>query len=221
MRNSSVTRMAFDSEGLRDSTSNGAGGTYCSKASDGCNAWAKTTGEYVSGNGKYKGTVLLDSEMKTYLNGTYYDSITKNKTAIANHAWYYGSPEYESSLSEMVEKEKAYSAASNVGLIQASDYIKSNTNTSLCGTYDLVNSNYSICKSTTYMVHSDDAYFLLTPMPSNTSSMLRVSPVGQIGFSDYTVLQNGVTPSVYLKSDVELEGKGTQDEPYKIINYVE
>ena len=65
----------------------------------------------------------------------------------------------------------------------------------------LVNSNNSICKSTTYLIHSDLAYFTLTP----TYAMLRVTSSGRVGGTDYTASNNDVLPCLlcrinYIKS---------------------
>ena len=63
----------FDKEGVRDYTSNGAGGTYCSfYYSHGCNAWASNSNLVGSpstfGTDENKGTVLKDATLNTYLN---------------------------------------------------------------------------------------------------------------------------------------------------------
>ena len=135
-----------------------------------------------------------------------------------------GQPQQD--LANQIKTEKEFSVASNVGLISASDFIKANTNTSSCGTYKKNNSNYSTCKSTNYMVGliNGGYYWMITPYniygyDYNTSIVLRVSYYGHINRTQCVALSSGTVPSVYLKSDTVLEGKGTSSNPYTITNY--
>ena len=213
----------FDAIGARDSG-------YCGKGSapeNGCNAWAKTTNFHDALN-QYSGDVDGDSNMKKYLNGTYYDSITKNKTAIQNHIFYYGSAEQgNNDLANQIKTEKEFGIASNIGLIQASDFIKANSDANLCGTFSKNNSNYEVCKPKNYMVNwmSSGRYWMITPNSiagavRSTSIELYVHSDGHI-IDNYANYSYSLVPSLYLKSDVELSGTGAEGDPFTIENYIE
>ena len=148
-----------------------------------------------------------DSEMKTYLNGTYYDSITKNKTAIQNHLFYYGGAEYyNDDLANQIETEKEFSAASNVGLISASDFLKANSNTSLCGTFSKSKSNYETCKPTNYMVNwmGSSGYYWTITLYSNTGNANSTCDVLTVNYDGSIKSSNAYGSN-----------------PYTITNYVE
>ena len=103
----------FDSQGLRDSSSNGAGGTYCAQGSSGCSIWSKDylpEGDYT--NGSKTGTVLLDSELKTYLNGTYYTSTLSSNSNIIDGTYNVGP----------YNKESSYTWTGKVALLTAPEY---------------------------------------------------------------------------------------------------
>ncbi len=213
MRNSSVTTMAFDTANVRVTGYCSSDGRY------GCNAWAAISNFHDALN-RYSGEVTADSSLKIYLNDTYYSSISKNKTAIANHLFYYGSTEKgNNDLANQIRTEKEFSVASNVGLIQASDYLKSNTNTEDCGTNSLVNSNGIMCISTTWMVLGLN-YFTLTPDAMNSWNVFTVNMGGTM-YTTTAKSERDIYPSLYLKSDIELEGEGTSSSPYTITNYLE
>ena len=214
-----VTTKEFDSKGARTTG-------YCSQGTApiwGCNVYAKTD-TYTSANGSYTGAVEKDSEMKTYLENEYYQTITTNTESISKgHTWYYGSvydgksgaeSDYRN-LSLMVTNEKKYSFTSNIGLISPSDYIKSNTNTAQCGTAKLHYDNSNTCKTTNWMTPPSGYYWTLSPRGSHTGSVLHVNSNGAL---DDNSAHNtyGVVPSLYLISNIHLSGKGTKQEPYKI-----
>ncbi len=221
IRTSSVTTMSYDAQKARS-------GGYCSynwdgsSWSNGCNAWA--SGSY--NNNGLSGYVSGDSSIKTYLNGSYYNTIRANKTAIQNHKFYYGPAVYNNTnLSTQISNEKNYSASSYIGLIQASDYIKANTNSSLCGNYSLLRTNYSRCYSTNYLTPTNE-YWTITPYYSSTietryngSGVITISKNGIDSSALAGSHTRAVNPAIYLKADTVLRGNGTKGDPYTIKNY--
>ncbi len=218
MRNRAINRRAFDSLFARS-------GGYCMTcyaSQTGCSAWATTLDFHGAGTvSGCSGEVTSDSEIKKYLNETYYDSITKNSTAIQNHIFYYGAAEYyNDDLANQIETEKEFNVASNIGLIQASDYIKANSNTSLCGTWQKREENDDICSSMNYMENLLTGYWTTTPTGKSENYQMYVAEVHSNGISYANPYQElGVVPSIYLKSDILLSGTGTEDDPYTITNY--
>ncbi len=219
----------FDTEGLRTTE-------YCAKAVlsgtwKGCNIWA-TTSEFDNNstlpNG-VKGKIVADSSLKTYLNGTYYEGLTANKKAIQKHNFYYGSATFNNpDLASQIISEKKYFVSSNVGLIQASDYIKANTDITNCGSFKLVRSNNTLCKTTNWLNPTRACYWTITPLYVNdggaaSSAMytILVDPVGFLGHHNAASTVINVDPVVYLKASTKLSGDGTPEEPFKITNYIE
>ena len=217
VKNDSLGTRIFDPVGARITG-------YCSipqAPEAGCGVWAKID-YYESATLLWvKGSVDDDSELKTYLNTTYYETIKTNREAIQNHKFYFGSIVYrETSLLTMVNNEKKYGAVSNVGLIQGSDYVKSNTNTGQCSSPDLIYNNYILCRTTNWLYHPNIVYWTLQSRPDNTSNILVVYSNG--GFSHAGASNdkiNGLYPVIYLKPDIELSGTGTGGDPFTIENY--
>ena len=157
-------------------------------------------------------------KLNKYLNETYYASLSQNvKNKIQNHVFYTGNIiALNNNFSEQISSERNTTWTGNVGLINASDYIKANSNVNQCGNNQLNNTNASTCKNTNYL---NNVGFTVN-LDSDTS------------FSDYVVsIRNGVinsektytqytkneiaTPVIYLKSDLQLTGTGTQANPYQ------
>ena len=176
---STSTSGRFDSQGLRDSSSNGAGGTYCSQGSYGCNIWSKDYapfGDYT--NGSKTGTVLLDSELKMYLNGTYYTSTLNSNTNIVEGTYNVGPYNNESS----------YTWTGKVALLTAPEYNAAGGKTS-------------------YLKKSYD-WWLLSPSAYSSYSVYCVRAFGSIINND-AGYHYGVRPVLYLSSNITLTGTGT------------
>lgn len=221
LRDGVLADRAFDSKGNRDKGSKGAGGTYCANTSSGCNAWSSTANmvgspaEFVNGN--FKGTVLKDSEMLTYLNGDYYNSLTSAaQSQIVSHDYNVGGIEgQDPDLNSTIEDEKAYKWNGKVGLISASDYIRANSNISTCGSDSLQYNNYSTC-TTTNWIHNNDYWWTLSPKDTVYNGIY-VS-VNNRMYSEPSYAARGVRPSLFLNSNITLSGDGTKDNPYIIAN---
>ena len=208
--------MAFDSRGERTTG-------YCSQGNAptyGCNAWSSTANMVGSPseftNGTYTGTVDADSEMLTYLNGEYLNSITANKDIIINHDYNIGTVVYgNDDLSAQIEGEKSYKWNGEVGLISDSDYINANSDMNTCGTHLKNNNNYSTCRNTNWMYISGTSWWFLAPYAGASNNVWNV---GADGYLNFTSAGNsrGVRPAVYLTSSLSLSGSGTQSDPYRI-----
>ena len=212
--------MPFDEEDFRDSGSNGAGGTYCANSSYGCNAWAANANLVGSPaeftNTTQTGTVLLDSTLNTYLNMTYLKSIKTNADKIAVHTWDIGSVVVDNDdLKEQINGEKAYQWNGKVGLISHSDYIRANSNQSMCGTDKINYENYETCRDLDWMYISGEYWWLVSPDADNTFDVFYVHRDGGVS-RDNAHHSDGVRPAVYLSSDITLSGSGTSSDPYRI-----
>ena len=210
-------KMAFDSSGARPTG-------YCSQGdapSWGCNAWSSTANMVGSPseftNGKYTGSVDADSEMLTYLNGEYLDSITVNKDKIVNHDYNIGAVVYNNNdLAAQIEGEKVYKWNGYVGLISESDYLRANSNQELCGTLSKNNSNLETCVTTDWMYISGTYWWSLSPNADYSRSVFFVSSDGTLNTYYGARYSSGVRPAVYLTSSLSFSGSGTQSDPYRI-----
>ena len=217
--------MPFDNDNYRDKESNGAGGTYCANSSYGCNAWAATANMVGSPsqfvNGSYSGTVLLDSSLNTYLNGTYYNSLNNTaRTQIQNHVWNIGGifdedTNNDGKIELALEEEKKYQWQGNVGLINETDYLNANSNQSLCSSGMSFDNNLETCVATDWMYIPGTYWWSLSPDADNTYGVFFVYDGGIVS-SNSARGSNGVRPVVYLISSISLSGEGTQSNPYTI-----
>ncbi len=221
IKNGSIGYREFDSQGYRDETSNGAGGTYCAQADDfGCNAWA-TSGNFV--NGKYSGIVLKDAELNTYLNNDWYNTLNYGNL-ITFHTWHVGSVNgNETNLQISVNEEKKYTWSGKIGLMGATDYVKASTNSacSSVSSYLLEKTCYenSDIHNWIYKDIGVDWIWTITPTVYDTFGVWLVvsNDGGRLGISDdggVAAGANGVAPVFFLNSNITLSGTGTSSDPY-------
>ena len=166
------------------------------------------------------------SDIKSYLNGDYLATITTNQDKIVPHTWSIGEVTYNNSdLADQINDENGtQSQQANVGMITVSEYLRANTNTEQCGNFSLNNSNYSTCKTTDWMFNIVPSNGHLWTISHYASSIVNsvFSVLGgssDAGRLNHIVAFNsfvGVSPAVYLSSDITLSGSGTQSNPYKI-----
>ena len=215
LRNETVTSMAFDSRGARTTG-------YCSQGyapTYGCNAWSSTANMVGSPseftNGSYTGTIDADSEMLTYLNGEYLESITENREKIENHDYGIGSVTYNNNdLQGQIASENNYKWNGSIGLISVSDYLKANSDMETCGTASTNNSAYTTCRNTNWMYISGTYWWTLSPYADNSYYVWYVRDDGYL--SNNVNNSRGVRPAVYLTSNLSLSGSGTESDPFII-----
>ena len=109
-----------------------------------------------------------------------------------------------------------------VGMAYPSDYIYTFANgvdaTCFNSGYDCSTSNGAVPTSSwmKVMYGSSDAQWLISSASGNAYNGFRVSNTGNV-YSLYSVtVTYGVCPTVFLKPEVELTGKGTSSSPYQI-----
>jgi len=220
MKNSVLANLSYDTTGLRDSDSGGAGGTYCATAysGSGCNAWMTSTNFGIGSY--YVGTVLKDAELNTYLNNTYKNTFGLS-SLIKEHSFNVGMVEdRDMSLAEQVSAENRFVWNGYVGLFSISEYIRTNSNLEQCGTISLNETNYETCELTTWMqsiIKTATNGFVWTMTPASTSySQYIIFSDGYINTNNASDPGIGVIPVFYLKSDISLSGEGTVGSPYEI-----
>ena len=119
------------------------------------------------------------------------------------------------SISELEDKEKAYTWIGDIALLTKSEYIRSHSNDD-CLTASALFQNRSndTCKSTTYFFTGNNNYWLLTPTGVGILNAYKGFLYSQTSNPDSLVF-----PVLYLKSNITLTGNGTNDENiYKIVS---
>ena len=156
------------------------------------------------------------SDIKTYLNGEYLDSITVNKEKIVPSTWSIGkvTSGNDDLAGQIASENETQSQEASVGLITASEYLRANTNTELCGNLSLNNRNYSTCKTTNWLL-KNDYYWTISPHSGDSGGVFDVRRSGNVGRGD-AANPDAVLPAITLSSDISLSGSGTAGDPYKI-----
>ena len=158
------------------------------------------------------------SDIKTYLNGEYLDSIIVNKEKIVPSTWSIGkvTSGNDDLAGQIASENETQSQEASVGLITVSEYLRANTNTELCGNLSLNKSNYSTCKTTNWLFKNNNYYWTISPLSSNSSDVFYVYSDGNLYYT-YAYDPYAVLPALYLSSDINLSGSGTAGDPYIIV----
>ena len=169
-------------------------------------------------NGSYTGSVDADSEILTYLNGEYYNSLERTfKENIVSNTWGTGAVIWQNNdLQGQITSENRYKWNGNIGLISVSDYIKANSNKETWGTVNKNNSYYSTCKNTNWMYISGTSWWTISPGSIYSYTVWNINSDGYLYGND---ARNsvGVRPAVFLNSSISLIGDGTESDPFIIV----
>jgi len=201
---------------------------YCNYSNYGCNVWGSaSTMLDTSGNNVDKmrrafnetNTYALpteESQTAQYLNVEYYNTLTEEaKSQIDNHLWNVGPVPMSILLEDEVEQERSYKWRGKIGLINPSDYVKASTDNSCQSEYISNTQSGYVCKNNNYLVNKA-RYWTMTPQADvNSHRAWTVTPTGSLNISVLTDI-SALYPVVFLKSDINLSGTGTQEDPFTI-----
>ena len=158
------------------------------------------------------------ASLNTYLNGTYYNGLNSTaQSQIVAKDWSIGSIKWVNDLATQINDENATKWNGKVALVTVSEYTRSNSNKSKCGSFSLYNNNYSSCKNTGWMDTTGNTYWWT--LSSNADNSSNAFYVGVQGIVDYYLVNknySAIRPALYLSSDVTLTGSGTQSDPYVV-----
>ena len=231
IRNDVLEERAFDEANHRSTEKN----SYCTNPRYGCGVYAAVSGTFSSPSGSQSGTVTEDSSIKIYLNDDYY---TNNINATAkgqmiSHSFNIGAVEYldesgpeADSIEKNIAGEKMYTWTGNVGLANVSDILKASTNP-LCTSATTSNSYSDACNSN-YLLDKGSAsvlyYWTINAYSRESGGDSRQVWYGYVLSSDALVRYNVAStsnraprPAVFLKSDITLNGSGTSEDPFTIV----
>ena len=165
-----------------------------------------------------------DATLNKTLNETYYNTfINDSKNYIISHDFNVGTITYNYSapLNKLIEQENSMKWNGKIALITASEYLRTNSNSS-CD--DTISFNPTNCSNTTWLkMVGDDWWWGLTRIDDEVD-VLNFDAEGRIYFSRKNCYNNSdgygcqitVHPVVHLKSDIKLSGSGTALNPYTI-----
>jgi len=158
--------------------------------------------------------------LNTYLNNDYYNSLSSEaRNLIQTHTWAIGPVTYNNTdLAGQIASENGTTWSGNIGLMSLSEYLRANTNTSQCGNYSLNNTNEVTCKTTNYIVPSSGYLWTISPLANNSNYVFHVHSHGRVYNSNADLTNIGVVPALYLTSNINLEGEGTETNPYTIVS---
>ena len=114
------------------------------------------------------------ASLNTYLNSTYYNSLTSTaQSQIVTATYYAGGVTYNNNdMQDQISNEKATTSNVKVALPTVSEYIRASSNTN-CKTFRTYENNYGICGKSDWMFGSVmDLWWTLSPN-SSTSNILR------------------------------------------------
>ena len=157
------------------------------------------------------------SDIKTYLNGEYLESITVNKEKIVPSTWSIGAVTDDNNdlAGQIASENGTQSQEANVGLITVSEYLRANTNKEECGNFSLNNGNYRTCRTTNWLVKGTD-YWTISPNADYSNVVFLVYRDGSL-YNRSSTSTFAVLPAITLSSDISLSGSGTVGDPYIIV----
>ena len=157
------------------------------------------------------------STLNTYLNGTYHNSLNSiAQTQIIAKNFNVGYVTFDNNdMSTQISGENSLIWYGKVALPTVSEYIRTNSNKSGCGTFSLMNDNYSSCANTGWMDYGDD-FWTLSSYSYYNGGVLYVRQL-YLSYVDADHSSIGVRPALYLSSDIKITGgDGSQNNPYEI-----
>ena len=231
IRNDILANRAYDEANHRSTEKN----SYCTSPDAGCGVYAVVSGEFSSPSGSQTGTVTEDSSIKLYLNDDYY---TNNINATAkgqmiSHSFNIGAVERlnqsgaeADSIEKNIAGEKMYTWTGNVGLANVSDILKASTNP-LCTSATASNIGTNVCNSN-YLLDKGEAsslyYWTINAYSTESGGDSYLVWSGSVsGSYAYLYSLSAFTkgraprPVVFLKSDITLNGSGTSEDPFTIV----
>ena len=163
------------------------------------------------------------ASLNTYLNSTYYNGLNSTaKSQIVAKDWSMGVvTQHNNDLATQINDENATKWNGKIALITASEYIRTSSDKSNCGTLDqLTIGSSGLCDGASWMPYStsDKYWWMLSRVDNtNTTSIFISYPNNySIGIANTCDTSIGeVLPVLYLSSDIKITGgDGSQSNPY-------
>ena len=163
--------------------------------------------------------------LNTYLNNDYYNTLSSDaKNQIQSHSFGIGAVTYnDTNLGNTVTIENNTTWNGNIALATASEYVRTSNNSACTSVNAYWNTSSCYSNGSTHnwltkiMNSLTNKYsWLLSPYSGTSNYVFYVSSPGALNYLNATNTAPGVAPVLYLKSDIQLSGEGTQSNPYVI-----
>ena len=157
------------------------------------------------------------ASLNTYLNGTYYNSLTTTaQSQIVEGTYYAGAVTLgNNDMQDQISYEKVTTSKVKVALPTVSEYIRANSNKEQCGTFSLNNDNYRTCKNSDWMFNSTLSWRTLSPNSDTSNDLFNVRTNGSVDYNYAHYTSYAVRPAITLSSKVQITGgTGTASDPY-------
>ena len=232
IKQESIGSMAWDEQNARHSTNSG---DFCNDQW-GCKVWGSNTttldtnGNKVTQmpwevNGTLKNLPDKEASLNTYLNSDFYNGLSEDvKSMIVEGTWNVGPTAWsQTNLSESIKEESAYKWKGKVALMNATDYVKSSTNSACTSVsaywYDSCITNSNIHN---YLYSNNSPWTIspsANPIASHVFSVIDAGGLYYYGDAGYS--SHSVRPAFFLSSETTLNGEGSETNPYTISKYME
>ena len=230
IKQDSIRMLPWDEAGARYSTNSD---DFCTSAS-GCKSWgSNTTTLDTNGNnviqmplevnGTLKNLPEKEASLNTYLNNDFYNGLSDDvKSLVVERTWNVGPTAYnQTNLSESIKEESAYKWKGKVALMNATDYVKSSTNSECKSVYAYQKNSscYNNSKTHNYLYSNNDPW-TVSPYAFRADIVFNARSGGDLRH-DLAYYACGVRPALYLSAKTTLSGEGSEADPYKVSKYIE
>lgn len=150
--------------------------------------------------------------------------IIKNES-IDNMSWDMSGSSYwskPSDLNSYLNNEKQIQTKEKIGLISATEYIRTNSNNISCGNFTLNEANFSECINTNwvYSMAQESKFWTISVAEYLNGPSARAISINSFGMLEEILSEKtySIFPVTYLSSEITLSGNGTEQTPYTITN---
>ena len=157
------------------------------------------------------------ASLNTYLNETYYNSLNSTaQSQIVAKDFSIGAVRFENNdLADQINDENGTKWNGKVALVTVSEYIRSNSNKSSCGSFSLNNENSIISCFSTGWMDIYDYWWTLSPNAGDSNNAFFVYPGSNVYYN--AISKNyAIRPALYLSSEVKITGgDGSENSPFE------
>ena len=163
------------------------------------------------------------ASLNTYLNSTYYNGLNSTaKSQIVSKDWSMGAVTANNNdLADQISDENATKWNGKIALITASEYIRTSSDKSNCGTLAQLTIGLSgLCDGASWMPYStsDKYWWTLSRLDNTNTTSVFISYPNHYSFGVSSTCDTSigeVLPVLYLSSDIKITGgDGSQSNPY-------
>ena len=158
------------------------------------------------------------ASLNTYLNETYYNSLNSTaQSQIVAKDFSIGAVRFENNdLADQINDENGTKWNGKVALATVSEYIRSNSNKSSCGSFSLNNENSIISCFSTGWMDNNEYWWTLSPNAGDSNKAFFVYPSSYVYYN--AISENyAIRPALYLSSEVKITGgDGSENSPFEL-----